>query len=338
MGQLDPDHILNLGLGFWASKTLLSAVELGLFGTLAAGPADLAALSSKLGLHERSARDFLDALVALKLLEREGGQYRNAADADLFLDPGKSTYVGGILEMTNARLFGFWGDLTEALRTGRPQSEVKTGGDFFTTVYADRERLSGFLRGMSGISAGPAQALASKFDWSKYASAMDVGAAQGMVPVTLARSHPHLAVIGFDLPPVQPVFEAFVEENGLSGRVKFHPGNFFEDPLPPADVIILGHILHDWDLNQKLTILAKAFNALPRGGAVVVYDAVIDDERRENAFGLLMSLNMLIETSGGFDYTGADCQSWMRQVGFSHTRIEPLVGSDSMVIGLKSTD
>ncbi|HEX4740306.1 MAG TPA: methyltransferase [Caulobacteraceae bacterium] len=338
MGQPDPDHILNLGLGFWASKALLSAVELGVFRTLAAGPADLGALSSKLGLHERSARDFLDSLVALKLLEREDGRYRNAPDADVFLDPGKPTYVGGILEMANARLYGFWGDLTEALITGRPQSEVKTGGDFFATVYADRERLSGFLRGMSGISAGPAQALAARFDWSKYASAMDVGAAQGMVPVTLARSHPHLTVTGFDLPPVQPVFEAFVEEHGLSERVKFHPGNFFENPLPPADVIILGHILHDWDLDQKLSILAKVFKALPRGGAVVVYDAIIDDERRENAFGLLMSLNMLIETSGGFDYTGADCQSWMRQVGFSHTRVEPLVGGDSMVIGLKPTD
>ncbi|HEY1930148.1 MAG TPA: methyltransferase [Caulobacteraceae bacterium] len=337
MEQPEPDRILNLGLGFWDSKALLSAVELGVFATLAAGPANLAALSSKLGLHERSARDFLDTLVALKLLERDDGRYRNAAEADLFLDPGKPTYVGGILEMANARLFGFWGNLTEALRTGRPQNEIKTGGEVFATIYAEPERLSGFLRGMSGISAGAAQALAAKFDWSKYASAMDVGAAQGMVPVTLARAHPHLAVIGFDLPPVQPVFEAFVEENGLSARVRFHPGDFFEDPLPAADVIVLGHILHDWDLDQKLTILANVFHALPRGGAVVVYDAIIDDARRENAFGLLMSLNMLIETSGGFDYTGADCQSWMRQVGFSDTRVEPLAGPDSMVIGFKTT-
>ena len=338
MEQPDPDHILNLGLGFWASKALLSAVEVGVFRTLAAGPADLGALSSKLGLHERSARDFLDTLVALKLLEREDGRYRNGADADLFLDPDKPTYVGGMLEMANARLYGFWGDLTEALRTGRPQNEIATGGDFFATVYAQPERLSGFLRGMSGISAGAAHALATKFDWSNYACAMDVGAAQGMVPVTLATGHPHLAVIGFDLPPVRPVFEAFVAEHGLSGRVRFHPGNFFEDPLPPADVIVMGHILHDWDLDQKLSILAKAFHALPRGGALVVYDAIIDDERRENAFGLLASLNMLIETPGGFDYTGADCQSWMRQVGFSDTRVEPLVGPDSMVIGLKTGD
>ena len=104
--------------------------------------------------------------------------------------------------------------------------------------------------------------------------------------------------------------------------------------MPKADVIVMGHILHDWDLTQKAN-LRRAFDALPKGGAVIVYDAIIDDDRRENAFGLLMSLNMLIETSGGFDYTGADCQVWMREAGFSETRVEPLVGPDSMVIGLK---
>ena len=137
---------------------------------------------------------------------------------------------------------------------------------------------------------------------------MDVGAAQGVVPVTLARAHSHLTGIGYDLPPVQPVFEEFVKNHGLSDRVRFHAGNFFEGDLPKVDVIIMGHILHDWDLNEKKVLLSKAFRSLPKGGALIVYEAIIDDERRENAFGLLMSLNMLIETPGGFDYTGADCE------------------------------
>ena len=188
---------------------------------------------------------------------------------------------------------------------------------------------------MSAISAGAAHAIAAKFGWKDYKTFMDLGAAQGMVPVTLARAHPHLRGIGFDLPPVQPVFEEFVARQGVSDRVRFQAGNFFEDTLPKADVIVMGHILHDWDLTQKKLILRRAFDALPKGGAVIVYDAIIDDDRRENAFGLLMSLNMLIETSGGFDYTGADCQVWMREAGFSETRVEPLVGPDSMVIGLK---
>jgi hypothetical protein len=334
-GDASPEKILGLGLSFWHSKALLSAVELGVFTVLAEQPADLATLTRRLGLHERSARDFLDALVALSLLERENGVYRNTTEADLFLDRAKPSYVGAILEMANARLFSSWNSLTEALKTGQRQSENKNEEDFFGALYADPERLRGFLAAMSGISAGLAQAIAEKFPWKDYESFVDVGVAQGMVPVTLARAHPHLSGGGFDLAPVRPIFEDFVAKNGLSDRLKFYAGDFFKDDLPKTDVIVMGHILHDWDLSQKRALLAKAFDALPKGGAVIVYDAIIDDDRRENAFGLLMSLNMLIETPGGFDYTGADCQGWMREAGFSHTRVEHLLGPDSMVIGVK---
>jgi hypothetical protein len=335
MSGATPEHILRLGTGFWASKTLLSAVELGVFSVLARAPADLETLRVELGLHPRSARDFLDALVALKVLDRQDGAYRNTPDADLFLDRAKPTYVGGILEMANARLYGFWGSLTEALKTGKLQNEAKTGGDLFATLYADPARLRGFLAAMSGISAGAAQAMSAKFPWKSYQTFADVGAAQGMVPVTLARNFSHMRGIGFDLPAVKPIFEEFVAKNGLSDRVTFRAGDFFTDPLPAVDVLIMGHIIHDWDLAQKKVLLGKAHQALPKGGALIVYDAVIDDERRENAFGLLMSLNMLIETPGGFDYTGAECQAWMREVGFTETRLEPLTGPDSMVIGIK---
>ena len=327
---------MQVGFGFWASKTLLSAVELGVFNTLANAPADLPTLERKLELHQRSARDFLDALVALKLLERENGIYSNTADTDLFLDRAKPSYIGGVLEMANARLYGFWGSLTEAVRTGELQNENKGGGEnTFAALYADPDRMQGFLSAMSGISAGAAHAIAANFPWRDYKTFMDLGSAQGIVPATLARTHPHLTGIGFDLPPVKPVFEEFIAHRGVGDRVRFRGGNFFEDPLPKVDVIVMGHILHDWDLAQKKVLLGKAFDALSKGGAVVVYDAIIDDDRRENAFGLMMSLNMLIETDGGFDYTGEDCQAWMREVGFSKTRVEPLVGPDSMVIGFK---
>ncbi|MBV9112815.1 MAG: methyltransferase [Hyphomicrobiales bacterium] len=336
MSAATPEHIMQVGLGFWASKTLLSAVELGVFSTLANAPADLPTLQRKLVLHQRSARDFLDALVALELLERENGIYSNTADTDLFLDRAKPSYIGGLLEMANARLYGFWGSLTEALRTGELQNESKGGGeDPFAALYADPKRLRGFLSAMSGVSSVAAHALAAKFPWRDYKTFMDLGSAQGMVPATLAHAHPHLMGIGFDLPPVKPVFEEFIAHRGVEDRVRFQGGNFFEDPLPKVDVIVMGHILHDWDLAQKKVLLGKVFDALPKGGSVVVYDAIIDDDRRKNAFGLLMSLNMLIETPGGFDYTGEDCRAWMRKAGFSNVRVEPLVGVDSMVIGLK---
>lgn len=331
-----PDAIMQLGLAFWGSKTLLSAVELRLFGVLSeAGPLNAEDLRQRLGLHPRGARDFFDALLALGMLERDdSGRYSNTPATDLFLDPAKPSYMGGMLEMSNARLYSFWGSLTEALRTGQPQSEIKTGGDFFATLYADPERLAQFAVAMSGLSSATGQAIAAKFPWRDYLSVIDIGCAEGAVPVSIARAHNHVTGGGFDLPPIEPIFDAYVTRSGLADRLSFTPGDFFADPLPSADVLIMGHILHDWELDQKRMLLQKAHDALPKGGALIVYEAIIDDDRRENAFGLLMSLNMLIEGQG-FDYTGADCRAWMAEAGFSSSYVEHLVGPDSMVVGIK---
>ena len=330
-----PDAIMQLGLAFWGSKTLLSAIELGLFTLLGDGPLDADALTARLGLHPRSTRDFLDSLVALGQIERTEGFYGNTPAGALFLDRRKPTYVGGMLEMANMRLYPFWGALTEALRTGEPQNEAKQGRDLFDEIYRSPAILAEFLKAMTGLSFGAAQAIAEKFPWADYRSFADIGTAEGALPVALARAHPHLTGIGFDLPVVQPYFESYAARHDLSQRLSFHPGDFFAVPMPSADVLIMGHILHDWGLEKKRTLIRKAYAALPYGGALIVYDPVIDDERRRNVFGLLMSLNMLIETREGFDFTGADCMNWLKEAGFAETRVEPLVGPDSMVIGIK---
>jgi hypothetical protein len=334
--SLTPERILQTGLAFWPSKTLLSAVELGLFTELGRGPEYFDALSGRLGLHPRSARDFLDTLVALGFLHRDGDQYSNTPETSLFLDRRKPSYVGGILEMANHRLYPFWGHLTEALRTGAPQNEVKTGGPgMFETLYADPARLKQFLAAMTGISHGANIAIARSFPWKDYTTFVDVGTAQGDLAAQIAIANPHLTGVGFDLPEVAPIFEEYVAAVGAAGRLRFQPGSFFELALPKADVILMGHILHDWDLPTKKMLIGKALEAVPQGGALVVYESIIDDDRSKNAFGLMMSLNMLIETPGGFDYTGADCSGWMKEAGFTSTRVEPLVGPDSMVIGIK---
>jgi O-methyltransferase domain/Dimerisation domain len=334
--EVTPDAIMQLGTAFWASKTLLSAVELGVFSELAqAGALDGEALRERLGLHQRSATDFFDALVALDMLEREDGRYANTPATDLFLDQAKPSYVGGILEMANARLYGFWGSLTEGLRTGAPQNEAKGGGDFFEALYADPARLAQFARAMSAVSAGAGQAIAAKFPWRDHGSVIDIGCAEGAVPVQIALAHEHITGGGFDLPAIEPIFDAHVGRFGLGERLSFTAGDFFADPLPTADVLVMGHILHDWNMDEKRTLLKKAYEALPDGGALIVYEAIIDDERRSNVFGLLMSLNMLIETPGGFDYTGADCRAWMQETGFRESYVEHLVGPDSMVVGIK---
>ena len=331
-----PERILQTGMGFWASKTLLSAVEMELFTELAKHPEDLEAVAGRLGLHPRGSRDFLDALVALGFLQRDdAGRYANTPETDLFLDKRKPSYIGGILEMANHRLYGFWDHLTTALRTGEQQNEAKAGEDMFAKLYADPARLKEFLRAMSGVSRGANVAIAHQFPWADYQTFVDAGTAQGDLAVQIARINPHLNGIGFDLPEVAPIFEEYAVESGVADRVRFQGGSFFEGPLPEADVVLYGHILHDWDLEQKKHLLRIAYDAVPEGGAVIVYDAIIDDDRSANAFGLLMSLNMLVETEGGFDYTGADCQGWMREAGFRETRVEHLVGPDSMVIGIK---
>lgn len=330
-----PDRLLQLGMGFWASKAMLSAVELGVFTALAGAARSKEELERALGLHPRASRDFLDTLVALGALERENGQYRNTPDAELFFDRAKPSYVGGLLEMMERRLYADWGSLTDALRTGLPQNRTKDGASPFDELYRDEASLRSFLQAMTGVSLGAAQAIAKKFPWQNYRTFIDIGAAQGACPVQIALAHPHLHGGGFDLPVVAPVFNDYVAAHDLQDRLRFHAGDFFHDPCPTADVLIMGHILHDWDYDQKQALLAKCYDALPPGGCLIVYDAIIDDERKHNAFGLLMSLNMLIETPGGFDYTGEECCEWMTAAGFREVRVEPLLGPDSMVIGIK---
>jgi hypothetical protein len=318
-----------------ASKTLLTAVGLGVCTELARGPRTAGELRDALGLHERSARDFFDALVALGVLEREHGVYRNAPDADRFLDRAKPSYAGGILEMADARLYGFWDALGDGLRSGRPQNEARFGGDLFTALYADPSALRGFLAAMTGISSAASRAIARQFPFDRYDTFFDVGAAEGALPVQVALEHPHISGGGFDLPVVRDAFEAYVGRHGVQDRLRFQGGDFFVDALPRADVLAFGHVLHDWGLEEKQALLRKAYEALPEGGAVIVHEALIDDARRSRAPGLLMSLNMLIETEAGFDYTGADCRRWMADAGFSSSYVEHLAGPDWMIVGIK---
>jgi precorrin-6B methylase 2 len=333
--ELSSDRILQLGLGFRAARTLLSAVELDLFTTLAERPLDAETLRERLGLHPRGARDFFDTLVALGLLERHTGVYRNTHEALLYLDRSQATYVGGMLLFAGSRLYPAWNFLTRALRTGRPQSGITDGEDVFDAEYRDPSSMARYARAMSGASLAVARVLAQRFRWSGARTFIDIGAAEGTLSIEIAQAHPHLTGGGFDLPPMRPVFEANVQRHALTERLQFYAGDFFAEPLPAADVLVMGHILHDWNLQSKRELLAKAHAALPSGGALIVYDQMIDDDRAQNVAGLLMSLNMLVRTQGGFDYTRAECVTWMREAGFAEIRAESLCDPYSMIAGIK---
>ncbi|MEU0183966.1 methyltransferase [Streptomyces sp. NPDC006207] len=335
--SITPEPILQLGLGFMASKTLLSAVELEIFTVLARGGRDRASLAAEVGLHSRSSADFLDALVSLGLLDRDDdGVYRNSAASEVFLDQAKPSYIGGILEMANTRLFGFWDNLTDALRTGTQQNEVThTGAPFFATLSQDPVAWRNFLNGMNGVSTPLAGALAADFDWTGHRHVVDLGGALGAVPAAVLRSHPEMTGTVFELPPVRPVFDEFAAAHGLTDRLSFHSGDFFSDPLPPADVYVMGQILHDWNAEQRQFLLRKAHDALPVGGTLIVYDAMIDDDRRHNTYGFMVSLNMLIDTEGGSEYTVADATRWLAAAGFSTTEARPLIGGYTAVYATK---
>lgn len=331
-----PDHILQIGMGFMASKTVLTATEMELFTILGAGSLTAAEIGDRLALHPRSLHDFLDALVALGLLAREGdgpaASYANTPETAFFLDKAQPAYLGGILEMANARLYGFWDHLGEALRTGLPQNEAKHGGDVFGELYADESRLEQFLAGMQGIQLGNFMTLLEKVDFSGTSTICDVGGANGTFSSLAVQRHPHLRAITFDLPVVAPVATRHVAAMGAADSVEVRSGDFFADDLPSADVIVMGNVLHDWDESEKRTLIAKARAALGEGGRLIAIENVIDDERRVNAFGLLMSLNMLIELPGGFDYTGAQFDGWCRDAGFARTEVVPLTGPSSAAI------
>ncbi len=327
-------------MGFWPTKVLLSANELNLFSQLGSDARTAKELERSLGLHPRATLDFLDALVALGFLDREGegpeARYRNTPETAAFLDRNSSRYIGGFLEMANARLYGFWGDLTEALRTGQPQNEIKhTGAPLFEELYRDPARLEQFMDGMAGISRGNFEAFAERFDFSRYETLCDVGGASGVLSIAVATHHPHMRCTTADLPPVTEIAARRIAEAGLSDRISAESIDFFADPLPRADVITMGLVLHDWNLEKKLHLIRAAYQALPEGGAFVAVENLIDDARRENAFGLLMSLNMLIEFGDAFDFTGANFAEWCHEAGFRKTEVIPLGGPASAAVAYK---
>lgn len=338
--QLDPSHIMQTATAFWASKVLLTAVELDLFTTLGDGTMTAPQLGKALSLHPRGTYDFFDALVALKFLDRDGdgpeGKYKSTPQTAAFLNKKSATYIGGLPEMLNSRLFGFWNNLGTALKTGKPQNEVKHGGkSIFEELYSNQAALGEFLDAMTGFQAANFAQLAEKFDFTRYKTVSDIGGALALLSRTVGARHQHLTLNSFDLPPVAPLAQKHIKAAGMEERIKPISGDFFKDDLPKADVITMGNILHDWNLENKKMLIKKAYDALPEGGAFIAIENLIDDARRENVFGLLMSLNMLIEFGDAFDYTGADFREWCSEVGFKRVEIINLVGPTSAAIAYK---
>jgi len=338
-----PAGIMQMGTGFWASKILLTAVNFQLFTHLAKQVSMSASeIKSLLNLKciDRHLYDFLDALTCFGFLQRDGlletAHYSNSIDTGTFLDKANSSYIGGILEMMNNRLYGFWNNLGEGLQTGLAQNEIKNGGEpAFVGLYKNPDLLKEFVNAMSGIQMGNFIALSQNFNFTKYKTFVDAGGSAGLLSLMVAKHQAHMTCITFDLPPVEPIAKATIQQFQLADRVTAVSGDFFNEPLPKADIVAMGNILHDWNEENKIKLMQKAYDALPEGGAFIAIENVIDNERKQNAFGMMMSLNMLIETGEGFDYTFADFDKWAKQVGFKSTSLMPLTGPTSAAIAYK---
>ncbi len=244
-GQITPEQIMKVGFGFAPSKILLSAVKMGLFTKLAQATMSAEEIRKEFDLDGRGLYDWLDALVALGFLERKGLKenaiYSNSPDSDRFLDQNKRGYIGGILEMANDRLYPFWNDLEEALKTGNPQNEIKhKDTDFFDELYKDKDRLRQITRAMAGIQMGNFKALVGKFDFSSYNTLCDMGGADGELSLQVASEHEHMECITFDLPKVASIAEEKIREWGMKDRVESVAGDFWEDEFPEADIITMG--------------------------------------------------------------------------------------------------
>jgi hypothetical protein len=314
--EVSAEPLWRLGTAFFARKVILIAAEMGLFTALADGPLTETELRERLDLHPRASRDFFDTLVALGMLDRDGSGYGNTPTAGHFLDQRQPSYVGAFLTMADAR----WDRLPEALRSGEPLNRWGAGAGMFTEQYRTTPAWRNFTAGMDYLNGLIGPALARTYDWSDVVDVVDVGGARGNLIAAILRDHPAVKAAVYDLPGVEPVFAEHMASLGLDDRVTFHAGNFFEDPMPSAGVLIFSHVLHDWGVEERRQLVGKAFEALPPGGALLVIDPMIDDDRRGTETALLTSLNMLMVTPHGSEYTASECREWLREAGFAEVR------------------
>jgi hypothetical protein len=325
---------MRLGSAFAGAKALLSAIELDLFSVLAEKPLAQSEIEARLGLNPRVTWEWLSLLVALGMLERVDGRYRNAPVTELFLDRAKPTYSGGFLERTNQVLYPAWAYLTDALRTGEQQARHVAADDLFDTPYQNPERVEAFLTMMDSLTSAIGPVLARSFDWGQVATVVDVGGARGNLLSFLLREHEHLTGTVFDLAPLRAPAERLAEQRGLTGRLGFAAGSFFDDPIPSADALVIGHVLHDWAPHERQQIVEKAFAAVEPGGTVLVYDCMLADGDLDVA-RLTISIHMKLMTPGGEEYPVAEGVGMLEKAGFVDVRTQPLGPLDTLVVGTK---
>lgn len=328
----------QLGTSFCEAKIVLSAVELGVFTELAGEGRTEDELRARLELHPRGLHDFLAVLVTLGLLERDGDRYRAAPVSARYLDRNAPTYAGGFLERANHMMYPVWANLTGLLRTGEPQLAGREDQQAaFEAMMANPAHLGRFLDMMDAVSDPIGPELAAAFPFADYATVIDVGGARGNLLSHLLKAHESLTGRVFDLPAMAQPFQQHMERMSLTDRASFSGGDFFRDPIPAADVLVMGHVLHDWSPDERATLIRRAYHAVRPGGALLIYDQLTDDADT-GTWNSVISLNMQLLSPGGSEYSVAECAQWLRDAGFAEIAPQRIGAHDTLVIARKAAN
>jgi len=331
---------MQLATAFWAFKTLSTAVDMSLFTHFSTSPMSARETADWFNIEERPAEMLLTGCASLGLLEKDPqtGRYCNSPLSETFLSRNARYYFGGFVTMLNQRLYAGWDKLPDAMRTNKPTTwDPSKQKSLFEG--ADPAMMSTFWQAMHSISTFTARALGEAMDFSPFRNVLDVGGGSGAFDIELCRRYPHLQSAVYDLPFVTEIAAKNIAEAGLGQRIATHAGDFFRDAEFPAghDVILLSMIMHDWSEADNRAILKKCFAALPAGGAIVISELLVNDEKTGPPPAALMSLNMLIETVGGRNYTPSEYTEWLNDTGFRDIRVIwfEAAGANGVVVGHK---
>ncbi len=310
--------VFDLIEAFRRSKTMFTAVRLGIFDELERHPQNSAALARILNLHEGATGRLLDGCVSLGLLEREADKYRNCQITSTYLVSGSPDTFSGYIKYSDESLYKLWSHLDDAVREGSNRWEQTFGSRdaLFDYYYRDPEATANFMRAMNGFGRLASPQIVRAFDLSRFSHLVDLGGATGHLAIAASEAYPNLRATVLDLPRVEPIAREFIRDSSVSDRTQFVIGDFFKDPLPQGDLYSLGRIIHDWDDAKIVPLLEKIYAALPAAGGLLVQEALVNDDRSGPVYALMQDLNMLVCTDGR-ERTEGEYKQLLGGAGFS---------------------
>lgn len=313
----DPSTVLELLEAFRRSKIMFAGVSLGVFDALVESPKEAAELATQLGCDVDAMRRLLESLVGVGLLERTGDHFRNTPAAHEYLTSGSPTRMTGYVQYSNRVMWQMWGNLEGAIQEGthRWQQTYGWDGPIFSSFFKTEEAMREFLMGMHGFGMITSPKVVSAIDLSRFKRLVDLGGATGHLAMAACQRYPEMRATVFDLPAAIPLAREIAGQSNVAARIDFVAGDFFEDPLPPADLFWLGRIIHDWSEAKIQRLLTKVFEALPSGGAIAVGEKMLFESKDGPRWAQLQDINMLIVTEGR-ERSLSEYEELLTKVGF----------------------